>query len=108
MKRLFNISVLFLVLAGILGSMLSCEKFPVDEDGLLITDRGECYVSNFNLLDADYQTLCLRLLEKLSRSSSPMFAMGPTLPTSNPRLTSVKTPNWIPRSQAGPISPDRR
>jgi hypothetical protein len=31
----------------------------VDEDGLLITDRGECYVSNFNLLDADYQTTLL-------------------------------------------------
>ena len=59
MKKLLNISVLFLALAGILGSMFSCEKFPVDEDGLLITDRGECYVSNFNLLDADYQTTLL-------------------------------------------------
>ena len=59
MKRLFNISVLVLMLAGALASMISCEKFPVDEDGLLITDRGECYVSNFNLLDADYQTTLL-------------------------------------------------
>jgi hypothetical protein len=27
---------------------------PVDEDGLLITDRSECYVSNFYLLGTDY------------------------------------------------------
>lgn len=32
-----------------------CKKdFPVDEDGLLITGRGECYVSNFELLGVDY------------------------------------------------------
>ena len=30
---------------------------PVDEDGLLITDRAECFVSNFELLGADYQTV---------------------------------------------------
>ena len=59
MKRTFKISALFLLLAGIFGLMVSCEKFPVDEDGLLITDRGECYVSNFNLLDDSYQTVLL-------------------------------------------------
>jgi hypothetical protein len=33
-----------------------CSKdFPIDEDGLLITTRGECYVSNFELLGADFQ-----------------------------------------------------
>lgn len=33
------------------------EDFPVDEDGLLITDRAECYVSNFELLGTDFQTV---------------------------------------------------
>lgn len=33
------------------------KEFPVDEDGLLITTRGECYVSNFELLSVDYQTV---------------------------------------------------
>jgi len=33
------------------------EDFPIDEDGLLITDRGECYVSNFELLGSDFQTV---------------------------------------------------
>ena len=36
----------------------ACEKdFPVDEDGLLITGRSECYVSNFELLGSDFVTV---------------------------------------------------
>lgn len=37
---------------------LGCKKdFPVDEDGLLITSRAECYVSSFELLGTDYVTV---------------------------------------------------
>ena len=37
---------------------VGCKKdFPIDEDGLLITQRGECYVSNLELLGADFQTV---------------------------------------------------
>jgi hypothetical protein len=37
---------------------MSCRKeTPIDEDGLLITTRAECYVSNFELLGADFQTV---------------------------------------------------
>jgi hypothetical protein len=33
----------------------ACKKdYPVDEDGLLITGRKECYVSNFDLLGSDF------------------------------------------------------
>ncbi|MGV8096124.1 MAG: hypothetical protein AB2L24_30090 [Mangrovibacterium sp.] len=35
----------------------ACSDFPVDEDGLLITTRSQCYVSNFELLGTDYQTV---------------------------------------------------
>ena len=36
----------------------ACKKdFPVDEDGLLITTRSECYVSSFELLGSDYVTV---------------------------------------------------
>lgn len=35
-----------------------CKKeHPVDEDGLLITNRAECYVSDFDLWGADHQTV---------------------------------------------------
>jgi hypothetical protein len=40
------------------GILISCkEDFPVDEDGLLITTRTQCYVSNFELLGSDFQTV---------------------------------------------------
>src|SRR5690606_12391777 len=43
--------VILMVIAG-------CkDNFPIDEDGLLITDRSECYVSNFEVLGADFQTV---------------------------------------------------
>lgn len=38
--------------------IISCTKdSPVDEDGLLITFRQECFVSNFELLGADFVTV---------------------------------------------------
>jgi len=37
--------------------VISCNDYPIDEDGLLITERAECYVSNFNLLGSDFQTV---------------------------------------------------
>jgi hypothetical protein len=40
------------------SSFFSCEKDSfVDEDGLLITFRSECFVSNFELLGADFVTV---------------------------------------------------
>lgn len=36
---------------------LQCDDFPVDEDGLLITERTECYVSNFDLVDTSHETV---------------------------------------------------
>jgi hypothetical protein len=48
---IITIAVSLLTLAG-------CKKdYPVDEDGLLITTRAECYVSNFELLGTDFVTV---------------------------------------------------
>jgi len=55
MKKYFKttLALLVLVWAGV-----SCSSdFPIDEDGLLITTRGQCYVSNFELLGSDFQTV---------------------------------------------------
>ena len=36
----------------------ACKKdYPVDDDGLLITSRQECFVSNFELLGTDFVTV---------------------------------------------------
>lgn len=55
MKTFIKISAAFLVLAFVTAG---CKKnYPIDEDGLLITTRAECYVSNFELLGTDYVTV---------------------------------------------------
>jgi hypothetical protein len=54
MKKYINITttILFVILTWI-----GCSDFPVDDDGLLVTTRAQCYVSNFELLGTDFQTV---------------------------------------------------
>lgn len=54
MKKIFFKLFIFLTLAA---TVTSCYDNPVDEDGLLITDRDECYVSNFDLKGVDFRTV---------------------------------------------------
>lgn len=55
MKKYAIIALLFLFTAL---AWMGCKKdFPIDEDGLLITPRAECYVSSFELLGSDFQTV---------------------------------------------------
>ncbi len=52
MAKYFRIAFSLLLAAVALAA---CKKdLPVDEDGLLITSRQECYVSNFELLGSDF------------------------------------------------------
>lgn len=52
-------SKIILPLLLVVCTWAACKKndYPVDEDGLLITSRAECYVSNFELLGSDYVTV---------------------------------------------------
>jgi hypothetical protein len=55
MRTYLKITGAFLIAVFIIAG---CKKdFPVDEDGLLITTRAECYVSSFELLGTDYVTV---------------------------------------------------
>jgi hypothetical protein len=55
MAKYFKITLSILMISVII---ISCKKdSPVDEDGLLITFRQECFVSNFELLGADFVTV---------------------------------------------------
>lgn len=45
------------ILIAFIFIWVSCSDDPIDEDGLLITERAECYVSNFELLGSDFQTV---------------------------------------------------
>ncbi|QEC57953.1 hypothetical protein [Flavisolibacter ginsenosidimutans] len=51
-------SLIILVCYLLAMTWSACKKDrPVDEDGLLITTRAECYVSSFELLGTDYVTV---------------------------------------------------
>ena len=54
MKKYF---ITFIAITLVTFAWVSCTDFPVDEDGLLITTRGQCYVGNFELLGVDFQTV---------------------------------------------------
>ena len=70
-KYLFTILTIFLIVVG-------CTKFPIDEDGLLITDREDCYISNLELLGSDQRSVLTEKLvvideEKLTISAEVQF-----------------------------------
>ncbi len=54
MKKIFS---LILISLALLTTATACYDNPVDDDGLLITDRDECYVSNFDLTGTDRLTV---------------------------------------------------
>src|SRR5690606_41927712 len=55
MKTIIN---RFIISSLLLIGVAACsEDLPVDEAGLLITTRQDCYVSNFELLGTDQQTI---------------------------------------------------
>jgi hypothetical protein len=51
------IKIISMVLLGAVVWTACKKDYPVDEDGLLITGRTECYVSNFELLGSDFVTV---------------------------------------------------
>lgn len=50
-------NILMMIFAVTTLMAMSCRKYPVDNDGLLITDNEICYMSSFNLLGSDNQTV---------------------------------------------------
>jgi hypothetical protein len=52
-KTVYRLALLMMLPAA--AALSGCQKsLPVDEDGLLITTRRECFVSNFELLGNDF------------------------------------------------------
>lgn len=51
------IKIVAVILLGALAWTACKKDYPVDEDGLLVTARTECYVSNFELLGTDFVTV---------------------------------------------------
>jgi hypothetical protein len=74
----------------ILLSAISCKKdYPVDDDGLLITPRAECYVSNFELLGADYVTVLTKapVIDTTAQTVNVTVQFGTDLKNLFPQFT---------------------
>jgi len=87
MKKNIRI-IIALLLAAI--TWVSCKKdTPVDEDGLLITTRKECYVSNFELLGTDYVTVRVGspVIDTTAQTVKVTVAFGTDLKNLYPQFT---------------------
>ena len=74
----------------IILSAFSCSKdHPVDGDGLLITPRQECYVSNFELLGADYVTVLTKqpVIDTTAQTVNVTVQFGTDLKNLFPQFT---------------------
>ena len=55
---------------------ISCKKEPLDEKGLLITDRAECYMSLFDLLGSDNRTVLVSASTKIDTTALTVTAVA--------------------------------
>jgi hypothetical protein len=68
----------------------SCKKdYPIDDDGLLITPRQECYVSSFELLGADYVTVLAKtaVIDTTAQTINAVVLFGTDLKNLFPQFT---------------------
>jgi len=54
MKKYYNTKIVAVLLLMLVSAVRCSKEYPIDEDGLLITTRVSCYVSNFDLLGTDF------------------------------------------------------
>ena len=70
----------------------ACKKdYPIDDDGLLITNRTECYVSSFELLGADFVTVRTKaaVIDTLAQTIKVEVQAGTDLKNLYPQFTLI-------------------
>jgi len=70
----------------------ACKKdYPIDDDGLLITDRTSCYVSSFELLGADFVTVRTKAasIDTLAQTIKVEVQAGTDLKNLYPQFTLI-------------------
>jgi hypothetical protein len=86
MKRYIKSSIFILL---VWASLPACKKdYPVDDDGLLITPRAECYVSSFELLGSDFVTVLTKTaIDTTAQTINVTVAFGTDLKNLFPQFT---------------------
>ena len=78
----------------------ACKKdYPVDEDGLLITTRAECYVSSFELLGSDFVTVRSKapVIDTTAQTVAVEVQFGTDLKNLYPQFTLVTDAKLDPK-----------
>lgn len=88
MKKYINTAFAFSILTL---TCVSCfkEEVPVDEDGLLITTRTECAVTNFELLGSDFVTVrtVVPVIDTLAQTVAVTVQFGTDLKNLYPQFS---------------------
>jgi hypothetical protein len=75
------------------------DDLPIDEDGLLITRRGQCYVSNFELLGTDFQSVraTVPVIDTIAQTINVQVYFGTDLKNLYPQFTLVTDAKLNPK-----------
>ncbi|RYC70203.1 MULTISPECIES: hypothetical protein [Spirosoma] len=64
-----------LCMLAVIG-LLSCSNDPIDDTGLLITGRSQCYVTFFDLLGSDHRTVLVSGQTKIDTTALTVTAVA--------------------------------
>ena len=101
MKFRIILVILFVGLA-----FAGCNKdYPVDEDGLLVTTRQECYVSSFELLGTDFVTVRTKtaVIDTTAQTIKVEVLFGTDLKNLYPQFSLATDCKLDPKSRAKQI-----
>ena len=97
MKKHINITLTIILLAF---TWAACKKdYPIDEDGLLISTRTECYVSSFEILGTDYVTVRTKaaVVDTVAQTVQVEVKFGTDLKNLYPQFTLVTDAKLDPK-----------
>jgi hypothetical protein len=99
MKTSLNIKIVLVLLFTLLNTVRCSEDFPIDEDGLLITSRASCYVSNFELLGTDFVPVRTKVavIDTVAQKVDVEVAFGTDLKNLYPQFTLVTDAKLDPK-----------
>src|SRR5690349_1646596 len=98
MKRYFEKTIVSLLL--LVAIAVGCsDDFPIDEDGLLITNRASCYVSSFELLGSDFQSVISKtaVVDTVAQTITVEVVFGTDLKNLWPQFTLVTDAKLNPK-----------
>lgn len=99
MKKYINLKIVLALLVILVSTVRCSEDFPIDEDGLLITSRGSCFVSNFELLGTDFVSVRTKaaVIDTTAQTINVEVAFGTDLKNLYPQFTLVTDAKLDPK-----------